>query len=170
MTELIVLAFDNDRTAFEVRDKLIDLQKTQIIKLADAAVAVRLPDGKVKIKQIVDLTADGALGGAFWGLLAGILFWMPLMGLALGTLLGALSGSMADYGVDDDFIQEVAKTIEPGHSALFLMVLQATTDRVVDEIKAWHPTVLRTNLSKEQEQKLRAAFSDSDVEAHLASK
>ncbi len=170
MTELIVLAFDNDRAAFEVRDKLIDLQKQQLIKLADAAVAVRMPDGKVKVKQIVDLTADGALGGAFWGLLAGILFWMPFMGMALGTLLGALSGSMADYGVDDDFIQDVAKTIEPGHSALFLLVLQATTDRVVDEIKGWHPTVLRTNLSKEQEDKLRAAFSDHDVEAHLTAK
>lgn len=170
MTELIVLAFDNDKAAFEVRDKLIELQKSQLIKLADAAVAVRLPDGKVKVKQVVDLAAEGALGGAFWGLLAGILFWMPFMGMALGTLLGALSGSMADYGVDDDFIQDVAKTIEPGHSALFLLVLQATTDRVVDAIKQWHPTVLRTNLSKEQEAKLREAFSDADVEAHLSAK
>lgn len=168
MTELIVLAFDNDKAAFEVRDKLISLQKEQLIKLADAAVAVRQADGKVKIKQVVDLTAEGALGGAFWGLLAGILFWMPFMGMALGTLLGALSGSMADYGVDDEFIKEVASTIQPGQSALFLLVLQATTDRVVEEIKQWNPRVLRTNLSREQEVKLREAFGDADVEAHMS--
>ena len=166
-TELIVLAFDNDRAAFEVRDKLIELQKQHLIKLADAAVAVRRADGKVQVKQIVDLAAEGALGGAFWGLLAGILFWMPLLGLAVGGLMGALSGSLADYGVNDEFINDVSKSIEPGQSALFLLVIEATTDRVVDEIKGWHPRVLRTNLSKEQEDKLRAAFSEADMEAHL---
>lgn len=169
MTDLVVLAFANDRAAFEVRDKLIGLQKQQLIKLADAAVAVRTSDGKLKIKQIVDLASAGALGGAFWGLLAGILFWMPLLGMAVGTLMGAISGSLSDYGVDDTFIQDVANTIEPGHSALFLLVIEATGDRVVEEIKPWHPKVLRTNLSREQENKLRAAFGEEDLESHLAS-
>ena len=167
MTELIVLAFNNDHAAFEVRDKLIDLQKQHLIKLADAAVAVRQRDGHLKIKQIADLTAEGALGGAFWGLLAGILFWMPLLGMAVGTLMGAISGSLVDYGVNDEFIHEAAKAIEPGQSALFLLVIEATTDRVVEQIKPWGPRVLRTNLSREQEDKLRAAFGESNMESHL---
>jgi len=167
MTDLIVLAFPNDTAAFEVRDKLISMQKERLITLADAAVALRDKDGKLRIKQIVDLAAAGAMGGAFWGLLAGILFWMPLMGMALGTLTGALSGSLSEHGVSDDFITDVSKAIEPGQSALFLLVVEATADRVIDEIKPWHPRVLRTNLSKEQEAKLRASFSEADMEAHL---
>ena len=167
-SSLIVLAFDNDTAAFEVRDKLIELQKANLITLADAAVAVRSADGKVKIKQVVDLTASGALGGSFWGLLAGILFWMPLMGMAVGTLLGAISGSMSDYGVNDEFIKDVAEKIEPGHSALFLLVVDATADRVIDEIKTWNPHVLRTNLSKDQEAKLREAFGEHDMEVQPA--
>lgn len=167
MTELIVLAFPNPQGAFEVRDRLIALQSQHLIRLEDAAVAVREPDGRVRIKQIVDLTAEGALGGAFWGLLAGILFWLPLLGMAIGTLMGAISGSLADYGVNDDFIHEVSQTIQPGHSALFLLIRQATLDRVAEEIRPWQPTVLRTNLSREQEEKLRAAFGEGPLQAEV---
>lgn len=169
MTDLIVLLFQDDRGAFEVRQKLIELQKQHLIRLADAAVAVRGQDGRVKIKQIVDLTAHGALGGAFWGLLAGILFWMPTMGMAIGTIVGAISGSMADFGVNDEFIHQVARGVEPGQSALFLLVVDATMDRVIEEIAPWNPKVLRTNLSREQERKLREAFSEAQMEDHLTS-
>lgn len=167
MTDLIVLVFDDRRAAFEVRDKLIELQKQHLVRLADAAVAVREPDGGIKIKQIVDLTAQGALGGAFWGLLAGILFWMPALGMAVGTLLGALSGALSDYGINDEFMVDVARSIEPGQSALFLLVVEATMDRVIEEITPWNPRVLRTNLSREQELRLRKAFSDAHMEAHF---
>jgi uncharacterized membrane protein len=167
MTDLIVLAFNDDRAAFEVRDKLIELQKQRLITLADAAVAVRNAEGIVKIKQIHDLTARGAVGGAFWGLLAGILFWMPLMGMAAGGLMGALSASLVDYGVNDEFIRDVSKSIEPGQSALFLLVVEATADRVIEEILPWHPRVLRTNLSRAEEARLRQAFSDEGMESHL---
>jgi uncharacterized membrane protein len=166
-TDLIVLAFDNDRAAFEVRDKLIGLQKEHLIRLADAAVAIRRQDGHLQIKQVRDLAAEGAIGGAFWGFLAGILFWVPLLGMAVGTLTGALSGALADHGISDDFIAEVSKAIEPGQSALFLLIVDATTDRVVEEIAAWKPRLIRTNLSREQEKKLRTAFSEANMEQHL---
>jgi uncharacterized membrane protein len=165
MTELIVMGFDKEQTAFEVRDKLIELQKQHLIQIVDAAIAVRKSDGKVKIKQLLNLAGSGALGGAFWGWLLGLIFWMPFVGMAIGALTGALSGALTDYGVSDDFIKEVGETIQPGHSALFLLMAGATIDRVVDEIKDFDPTILRTNLSKEQESNLRAAFGDQDIEA-----
>lgn len=161
-TDLIVLAFDNTQAAFEVRRRLIQLQRQHLIRLADAAVCVRRADGKLYIKQVSDLAAEGALGGAFWGLMAGILFWMPLLGMALGSLLGALRGSLTEYGISEDFIKEVARSIEPNQSALFLLVVEATTDRVVDQIRGWKPRVIRTNLSREQERRLRDHFSEAN--------
>lgn len=158
MGELIVFAFDNEQNAFDVRDTLVRLQKQHLIVLEDAAVVVRKQDGKVKVKQAVSLVGEGALGGAFWGMLIGLLFWAPWLGLVIGAAAGALGGALSDVGVDDNFIKEVGNTIEPGHSALFLLVRDATPDKVLHEIKSFNPTVLRTSLSTEDEEKLKAAF------------
>ena len=165
MSDLIVLAFDNEKGAFQMRDKLFQLQKQHLIQLADAAVVVRKPDGKVKVKQAVSLVGAGALGGAFWGMLIGIIFWMPWLGMAIGAATGALSGKFSDIGVDDSFIKEVGATIEPGNSALFLLVVSATEDKVLDELKDYNATVLKTSLSNEGEAKLREAFGAEDIEA-----
>lgn len=164
MAELIVLDFDTKQAAFDVRDKLIDMQKQHLVQLADAAIVVRKDDGKVKVRQLYNLAGSGALGGAFWGLLIGLIFWMPFLGAAFGAAVGGLSGALTDYGVNDDFIREVGNTIQPGHSALFLLMVDVTIDRVIDEIKQYNPTVIRSNLSKEQEVKLREAFGDHDME------
>jgi uncharacterized membrane protein len=159
---LLVLAFKDETSADEMRDKLTGLQKMQLISLADAAVVVRRPDGKVKVKQAVSLVGAGALGGAFWGMLIGLLFFMPWLGLAIGAASGALGGALGDYGVDDKFIKEVGSTIEPGHSALFLLVESWTEDKVMDEIRDFDAEVLQTSLSKEDEANLRAAFGVHD--------
>ena len=165
MSDLVVLAFDTETGAAEMRDELIRLQKQKIVELEDAAVVVRKQDGKVKVKQAVSLVGEGALGGAFWGLLIGIIFWMPWLGLALGALGGALGGSLTDIGVDDKFIKEVSNTIEPGHSALFLLVRKATPDKLADELKKFDAKVLQTSLSEEDEEKLRVLFGAEEVEA-----
>ncbi|WP_158059210.1 DUF1269 domain-containing protein [Halorussus halophilus] len=165
MTELVVLAFDNENGALQARDKLIELQKQQLVTLKDAAVVVRKDDGKVDVKQAQSLVGAGALGGAFWGMLIGILFWMPWLGLAIGTITGAISGKLSDYGIDDKFIKEVGETIEPGHSGLFLLVEDVVADRVIEELKQYNPEVLRTNLSDEDEQNLRDAFAAEEIEA-----
>jgi uncharacterized membrane protein len=164
MSNLFVFAFDNETGAAEMRDALVKLQKEHLITIEDAAVVVRKPDGKVKVKQAVSLVGAGALGGAFWGMLIGLLFWAPWLGLAIGAITGAISGALTDIGVDDKFIKEVGETIEPGHSALFLLVRDMTADKVLDALKGqgFHPTVLQTSLSKEDEAKLRAAFGAED--------
>ena len=158
MATLVVLTFKNEAGAEELRDKLAELQKRQILSLADAAVVVRRQDGKVKVKQAVSLVGAGALGGAFWGMFIGLLFFAPWLGLAIGAASGALGGALADVGVDDKFIKEVADTIGPGHSALFLMVKSWTEDKVMDEIKDLNPVVLQTSLSRDDEAKLKVAF------------
>ena len=164
MSDLIVLAFDDETGAIQTRDKLVGLQKQHLIELADAAVVVRRQDGKVKVKQAVSLVGAGAMGGAFWGMLIGIIFWMPWLGMAIGAASGALSGKFTDIGVDDKFIKEVGNTIEPGHSALFLLVVSATGDKVLEALEGTKATVLKTSLSNEQEAKLRDHFAADDVE------
>lgn len=158
MSELIVLAFKTDTGAAEALSELSALQKQELISLSDAATVVRKADGKVKVKQAVGLVGAGALGGAFWGMLIGLIFWMPWLGLAIGALSGAIAGKFSDIGIDDKFIKEVGATVEPGHSALFMLVERMTDDKVLPELQKYHPTVLRTNLSAEDEAKLKAAF------------
>ena len=162
MSQLVVFSFKTETGAEEMRDELAALQKQQLISLSDAAVVVRKQDGKVKVKQAVSLVGAGALGGAFWGMLIGLLFFAPWLGLAIGAASGALGGALADTGVDDKFIKEVGNTIEPGHSALFLLVESWTEDKVMDEIKGFDAEVLQTSLSKEDEAKLKAAFGAAE--------
>ena len=159
MSELIVVSFDNEYGAENMRDALGDLQKRELVKLDDAAVVVRRMDGKVKVKQAQSLVGAGALGGAFWGLLIGLLFFAPWLGLGIGALTGGLAGKFKDLGVDDDFIKEVGNSIQPGHSAIFLLIRQAVADRVIPELRKYNGNIIQTSLSIDDEQKLRDAFS-----------
>jgi uncharacterized membrane protein len=130
-------------------------------------VVERDSDGKVHIKQAVNLMALGAatgtLRGALWGTLVGILFLNPLAGMAMGMVAGAgagaLSGSLVDYGINDDFVKKLAETIPSGSSALFVLVRSVTEDKVLPEIEPYKPRVLKTSLSNEAEAKLKAALS-----------
>jgi uncharacterized membrane protein len=162
---LVVLAFESQTGASDARDKLYELQKQELITLEDAAVVVRKPDGKVKVKQAQSLVGAGALGGAFWGMLIGLIFLAPWLGLAVGAVAGALGGKYADIGIDDDFIKEVGETVDPGESALFLLVTQVQRDRVMEELEQFSPTLLQTNLSPEDEDKLREEFAAEEVSA-----
>lgn len=165
MAELVALAFDTEDGAERMRDRLVGLQREHMISLQDAAVVKRSLDGKVKVKQATSLVGSGALGGSFWGMLIGLLFFAPWLGLALGAVTGALAGKFTDIGVDDNFIKEVGSSIRPGNSALFLLVADVTPDRVLDELKDFRGAkVIRTSLSKEQEARLKDAFG-AEVEA-----
>jgi uncharacterized membrane protein len=158
MSDLYALAFKTETGATEMLDTIKSLQKQQLITVSDAATVVRKPDGKPKVKQAVSLVGAGALGGAFWGMLIGLLFFAPWLGLAVGALTGALSGKLSDYGIDDNFIKEVSEKVEPGGSALFLMVEKVTADKVLEALSDFDVEVLQTSLSKEDEQKLKDAF------------
>lgn len=159
MANLIVLAFDNEGGANQTLQKVEDLQKQNLIHVDDAAVAVRHAGGKVKVKQINSLTGPAALGGAFWGLLFGLLFFVPFLGLAVGAATGALFGKRVDVGINDDFIRQVSDAVQPGNSALFLLVEQAQVDKVVEALKPFGGKIIHTSLSKDEEAQLKEAFA-----------
>ncbi len=162
MSELIVLAFKTETGAQKALRTIASLKKQELITLSDAATVVRKKDGKPKIKQANNLVGAGALGGAFWGMLFGFIFLMPWLGLAIGAIGGAIAGKFSDIGIDDNFIKEVGATIAPGQSALFMMVERMTEDRVLPELQKLNPTLLRTNLSTEDEAKLKEAFGGQE--------
>jgi uncharacterized membrane protein len=158
MSTLVVIGYDDRFKAEEVRLKLMKLQKEYLIDLEDAVVAVKDEKGKVKLHQAVNLTAVGAVSGGFWGSLVGLIFLNPLLGLAVGATTGAVSGTLTDVGINDKFMKELAETLTPGSSALFVLVRKATPDKVLEEIKGTGGKVLKTSLSHEDETKLQTAL------------
>src|SRR5262245_12209108 len=127
--------------------------------MEDAVVAIKDAKGKVKLHQAVNLTAAGAASGGFWGTLIGLIFLNPLLGLAVGAGAGAVSGALTDVGINDHFMKNLAATMKPGSSALFVLVRKATPDKVLEELMGTGGTILKTSLSHEDEAKLQAALS-----------
>jgi len=159
MSNLVVLSFDTETGAEQMRDDLLKMQKEHLIGLDDAAAVPKGQARTVTPKQITSLAGAGALGGAFWGLLFGLIFFVPVFGLVVGAAAGAIAGKYSDVGVDDKFIKEVGNSIQPGNSALFLLVREAVPDKIMDGLKQYkNVKVIKTSLSKEQEDKLRQAF------------
>ncbi|MBD9649290.1 DUF1269 domain-containing protein [Ensifer sp. ENS09] len=167
MSDLIVVGFDSPEEADRVLVRLAGLKKEYLIDLEDAVVVVRDTEGKVHLKQSLNLTAVGAtsglLSGSLWGGLVGLLFLNPLAGFAIGGALGAgagaLSGSLSDYGIDDEFIKSLGNTIPNNSSALFILVRKVQPEKVLAEFPDLRGRVLKTSLSPEQEQKLQEALS-----------
>ena len=164
MADLVVIAFESEQKAESVRTHVLELQQSYLIELGDAAIAVKDAHGRIRLNQLLDTTAGGALSGGFWGLLIGCLFLSPLLGAAIGAASGALAGALTDFGVNDEFMTKIAEVLQPGSAALFLLVRKMTTDKVIEDLAGMGGTVLRTSLNHEQEQKLRDALA-----AHAAS-
>src|SRR5215203_439299 len=158
MSNLIVIGFENEAAAFEMRAALAKLQSQYLIEMEDAVVVTRDAQGKVQLHQAVNLAAAGAVSGGFWGMLIGMLFLNPLAGLAIGAGSGALSGKLADLGINDQFMKDLGATITSGSSALFVLVRKSTPDKVLEALKpfAGKGRVLQTSLTKDKEDELRA--------------
>jgi uncharacterized membrane protein len=160
MSELVVLAFPTETGARQALGVVDDLQSQDVIALDDAATVTRGADGKPEVKQATSVVGAGALGGAFWGLLFGLLFFVPLLGMAVGAAMGALAGSMSDVGIDDEFVRRVRDEVKEGTSALFVMTGNVVADRVLGEFRGTGAHLVSTNLSAEQEAKLREVFQE----------
>jgi uncharacterized membrane protein len=161
MATLTVWKFPTAQGAEQAEHTVESLAKQELVTLHDAAV-VSWPEGakKPKTRQLRSLTGAGAMGGMFWGMLFGLIFFIPLIGAAVGAAAGALSGSLTDVGIDDDFIKSVREKVTPGTSALFLLTSGAVMDKVRDAFQGQEMELIQTNLSNEQEAKLREVFSE----------
>ncbi|MBV8361252.1 MAG: DUF1269 domain-containing protein [Deltaproteobacteria bacterium] len=159
MSTLVVVGYDDQFKAEEVRLKLWKMQKDYLLDVADAVVAVKDQSGRVKLHQAVNLTSAGAVSGGFWGTLIGLIFLSPLLGMAIGAAAGAVSGALTDVGIDDKFMKDLAATLKPGSSALFVLVRKATPDKVLEELAGSGGTILKSSLSHDDEAKLQGALS-----------
>ncbi len=159
MSDLVFIAFPSEQKAEEVRERILGMQKEYLIELGDAVIAVKDDKGRVKLNQMMNLTATGAMSGAIWGTLIGMIFMVPLVGTAIGAASGALGGVLSDVGINDAFMKDAAQALAPGNAGLFLLIRKMTTDKVLADLEGIGGTVMRTSFDHTQEQKLRDALA-----------
>lgn len=173
MSELVCIAFKDSSTADRVLNELRAMETNYVLDLEDAVIVVRDMDGKVHLKQCVDVfggaTAHGVSLGVLWGGLMGLLFMNPLAGLigsiAGGAGAGAMTtaaseyGLLSDYGIPDHFIKALGSTISRGTSAIFLLIRSADQDKLLAGFSRYEGTILKTSLTTEHEERLRAALT-----------
>jgi uncharacterized membrane protein len=160
MNELIIVAFDNQHKAEQVRLDLLRMDREHLIDLEDAVVLDRDEKGQVKLHHATHLTLGGAIGGGFLGTLMGMLLLNPIfaaVGLAAGSALGAVSGSMTHLGIDEDFMTDLAKHLQPGTSALCVLVREHL-DKVLEELYKFDGKIIRASLKHADEESLRQAL------------
>ncbi len=162
MGKLIIVSYDDEHKAEEIRLKFLRMQKEYLVNIEDAVVVIRKQDGKIKLQQMINLPVLGASSGGFWGLLIGLLFLHPLLGVAVGAAAGAVSGALSDVGIDDKFMKNLAAGFQPGTSALCILLDNPTMDKMLDELRGTGGTILQTSLSHEDEARLQAALNTPD--------
>ena len=165
MSDLFVFTYDDEQSGRSAFEALDGLQKLEVLTLADAALAIKDQRGKVKVKQTLENahTGSAALWGGFWGLLIGLLFLAPIFWGLFGALLGGILGKTTDLGIDNKFIKEVGDSLDLGGSALFMLVVKATPDKVIPELQKYGGHVYQTSLSAEDEENLKKALEHEQV-------
>ena len=166
MAELVVIAFSNETQAEAVRQKLLAMQKEYLIELGDAVIAIKDDQGRIKLNQLLNTTAVGAVSGSFWGSLIGLIFLMPLTGAAIGAASGAISGKLTDIGINDKWMKDVAAAIQPETAALFLLIRKLTADKVLEGLKGEGGTVMKTSLDYTKEAALQEALTGMQAAAN----
>lgn len=161
MADLVVIAYDTEQRASDVRTELLKMAGEYLVDIEDAVVAIHKQDGKVKLHQMHTLTTAGAIGGGFWGVFIGLLALHPLLGLVIGASAGAAAGALSDVGISDNFMKELAGKLTPGTSALFVLSSKMTSDRVLERLKGSGGHVMQTSLSHDDENRLRKAINDA---------
>ncbi len=157
MSDMIIVAFPDEATAFAAAEALVLLQKQYLIEMEDVVVVTRDEAGKVTLNQSINLTTGGAIGGGIWGTLIGILFLNPLVGAAVGAGAGALAGKFSDIGIDDKFLRDVGSSLDKGGAAVGMLIRKITTDKVLERLEPFREKgrVIHTSLSHEAEAGLK---------------
>lgn len=156
MATLVAITYPNAGAARDALAAVSGLQRQELVRIQDAIIATNEGD-KVTLDQALNLTAVGAVSGGLWGGLLGLIFLIPVVGMAISAAGGAISGKLSDYGIDDGFAKDLAAKVEPGKAALLLLAESDAPDRVAAEVRKLNlgGEILYTNLSAEDEQRLR---------------
>ena len=165
MSNLVVVTFEEEATAFEMRAELVRRQKEYLIEMEDVVVVTKNEKGKTQLHQAVNLTAAGAVGGSFWGMLIGLIFLNPLLGMAVGAGAGAISGALSDIGINNQTMKEMAESFNPGGSAIFVLVRSSNREKVLErlEVFAGKGKVFQTSLTKDREDALREVLERTQI-------
>jgi len=166
MNKLVAIVYPEITTASNVYAKFAQLQQEQLIDLQDVVVVTRDNKGKIKLHQSANITGEGAVVGSMWGLLIGMLFLSPLLGMAIGAGTGAIAGSIEDYGIDDNFIKKLSQKMKNNTSAIFVSATNAVADKVLPEISQFGGEIIQTSLSKDVEKKLQRALDKGAMKAN----
>jgi len=158
MSDLIAIGYPEEATAEEAAEEARRMARDLIIEPDAIAVIARDKEGKYHVHTSHHPVGAGTTWGMFWGLLFGLLFFIPVFGIAIGAGLGALMGKITKSGIDKSFQDQVRGMLQPGTSALFLMVEKVTPDRAVEGLSKYGGTVLKTSLSREGESELQDAL------------
>jgi uncharacterized membrane protein len=156
MSDLVAIAYSDLETARRAAAGVAKLQETHEIELEDLVVVERREDGKVKLHQ-PSITGIQATRGALWGGVIGLLFLVPLFGMAVGAATGAAAGAATDLGVNDEFMKKLGAELEPGKAAVVMLIRKVTVDKVLPKIQI-PGTVIQTSLDHETEEQLTAAL------------
>ncbi len=161
MATLVAIGYPDQTTAEDARQTVQRLESELIIQADQVAAISRDLDGKYHVTTTHGgaSAGGGAAWGGFWGLLFGMLFFVPFAGLALGAGMGALFGHLGKEGIDKAFQQQVRDHVQPGTSALFMVIEQATPDKAIAALQQYGGTVFKTSLSDEDTAKLQEALT-----------
>jgi uncharacterized membrane protein len=165
MATLVAIGYPDETTAAAAGARAEQLASDLILQPDAIAVVRRDANGKFHTTTNHHPLVGGATWGMFWGLLFGLLFFVPLFGMALGAGLGALMGKVEKAGIDKTFQRQVRDMLQPGTSALFLILEKATPDKAVDALKEYGGTVLKSSLSEDAERELQEALHGADSPA-----
>jgi uncharacterized membrane protein len=159
MANLVAIAYDDLDQAKRVMGTVGELVKEHSLTLEDAVIVEHKENGKLKLHQ-PSLAGLGAASGALWGGAIGLLFLVPVVGMAVGAAAGAAGGAASDYGVDDNFVKELGAQLPAGGAAVIVLVQEATRDKVVPEISQYGGRVIQSSLTNDQQEALQEALDN----------
>ena len=158
MADLIAIGYPDETTALAAMDEVGRLQQDLVIQPDAVAAIVRNREGKLRVTTNHHAVGAGATWGMFWGMLFGMLFFVPFLGMAVGAGMGALMGKVTKSAVDKQFQDQVRDMLQPGTSALFMVVEKVTPDKAVEAMSKFGGTVLKSSLSNEAQAELQDAL------------
>jgi uncharacterized membrane protein len=162
MADLIAIGYPDETTALSAMDEAERLQHELVIQADAVAAIIRNKEGKIRVVTNHHAVGAGATYGMFWGMLFGMLFFVPFLGMAVGAGMGALMGKVTKNAVNKEFEDQVREMLQPGTSALFMVVEKVTPDKAVAALSKYGGTVLKSSLSNETQRELQEALHGED--------